>query len=48
VVEPDPAQVVGRGGVPVPPERELDRADGDQRGGGDIGDGDVLVPRARR
>src|SRR5215472_12972352 len=43
VVEPDPAQVFGRGGVQVPPEGELDGADGDRHGGGDVGDGDVGV-----
>ena len=41
-VEPDPSQVIGRGGVQAPPEGELDRADG-HVGGGDVGGGDVGV-----
>ena len=43
VLEPDPAQVGQRGGVEVPAEGELDRARGDERGGGDVGQGDVTV-----
>src|SRR5262249_34320456 len=43
MIEPDTAQVLHRGGVQVPPEGELDGADGDVGGGCDVGDGDVPV-----
>src|SRR6185437_356602 len=40
-VEPDPPEVLHRGDAHVSLEGELDGADGDGRGGGDVGDGDV-------
>jgi hypothetical protein len=42
VVEPDAVQVVGGSGVPVAAEGELEGADGDEAGGGDVG-GVMLV-----
>lgn len=41
--KPDPSQVLRGSGAHVPAEGELDGADGDERGGGHIGNGDVLM-----
>ncbi|MFB9409271.1 hypothetical protein [Dactylosporangium matsuzakiense] len=43
VLEAHPVQVRGRRGAEVPAEGMLHGADGDGRGGRDVGDGDVTV-----
>jgi hypothetical protein len=42
-LQPDPAQVAQRRGAQVPAEGQLDRADRDERGAGDVGDADVVT-----